>query len=130
MKELIMKIKFKTAQEGIKITTYQPQNIKFEYEGKLYRVEIYIEEPDENKKAKDDKEKKYKQEKKEITFIKTREIELDLLPPFDTRRKLTRVRNTDGYIPPEKNGSFLIRYCAFSIEEEEKQLKYNNHSGY
>ena len=46
-------------------------NIKFEYENKLYRVEIYIEEPAENTKAKNDKEKKYKQEEKEITFIKT-----------------------------------------------------------
>ena len=52
MEILIMKIKFKTNQSGIKITTYQPENIKYEYEGKLYRVEIYIEEPDENKKAK------------------------------------------------------------------------------
>ncbi|EOH6429279.1 hypothetical protein ACMCOE_004532 [Salmonella enterica] len=125
-----MSIKFTTPPEGIRITTYQAQNIKFEYEGKFYRVEIYIEEPSENTKAKNDKEKKYKSEEKEITFIKTKPIDLELLEPFDTRRKLTKVRHTDGYIPPEKNGSFLIRYCAFSIEEEEKQLKYSNQQGY
>ncbi|MCW1877853.1 hypothetical protein OMR58_25800 [Erwinia sp. INIA-01] len=125
-----MSIKFTTNAEGIKITTYQPQNIKFEYKGKFYRVEVYIEEPAENTKAKNDKEKKYKPEEKEITFIKTKPIDLELLAPLDTRRKLTKVRHTDGYIPPEKNGSFIIRYCAFSIEEEEKQLKYSNQSGY
>ncbi|HFF6626890.1 TPA: hypothetical protein ACGECC_005575 [Klebsiella pneumoniae] len=125
-----MKIKFKTNQDGIKITTYQPTNIKFNFEGKPYRVEIYIEEPAENTKAKNDKEKKYKQEEKEITFIKIKEIDLELLEPFDTRRKLTKVRHTIDYIPPEKNGIFKIRYCAFSIEEEEKFLKYNNNAGY
>ncbi|EDQ6899552.1 hypothetical protein SFV10_004651 [Salmonella enterica subsp. enterica serovar Kentucky] len=125
-----MSIKFTTNPEGIRITTYQPQNIKFEFNGKFYRVEIYIEEPAENTKAKNDKEKKYKPEEKEITFIKTKPIDLELLAPLDTRRKLTKVRHTDGYIPPEKNGSFIIRYCAFSIEEEEKQLKYSNQSGY
>ena len=119
-----MSIKFKTKSEGIKITTYQPTDIKFEYENKLYRVEIYIEEPAENTKAKNDKEKKYKQEEKEITFIKTKEIDLELLEPFDTRRKLTKVRHTTDYIPPENNGIFKIRYCAFSVEEEEKQMKY------
>jgi hypothetical protein len=125
-----MSIKFTTNHEGIKITTYKPENIKFKYEGKLYRVEIYIEEPAENTKAKNDKEKKYKQEEKEITFIKTKPIDLELLAPLDTRRKLTKVRHTTDYIPPEKSGSFLIRYCAFSIEEEEKQLKYNDQNGY
>lgn len=129
MRGLIMSIKFTTNPEGIKITTYQPQNIRFEFNGKFYRVEIYIEEPSENTKAKNDKEKKYKPEEKEITFIKTKPIDLELLAPFDTRRKLTKVRHTGDYIPPEKNGTFKIRYCAFSIEEEEKQLKYNN-SGY
>jgi hypothetical protein len=49
--------KIQNIPEGIKITTYQPTNIKFEYENKLYRVEIYIEEPAENTKAKNDKEK-------------------------------------------------------------------------
>lgn len=93
-------------------------------------MEIYIEEPAENTKAKNDKEKKYKQEEKEITFIKTKPIDLELLEPFDTRRKLTKVRHTGDYIPPEKNGVFIIRYCAFSIEHEEKQLKYNNPSDY
>ena len=130
MRGLIMSIKFTTNPEGIKITTYQPENIKYEYEGKLYRVEIYIEEPDENKKAKNDKEKKHKQEEKEITFIKTKEIDLELLEAFDTRRKLTKVRHTTDYIPPEKNGVFKIRYAAFSVEEEEKFLKYNNNAGY
>ena len=125
-----MSIKFKTSPQGIKITTYQPQNIKFKFEGKFYRVEIYIEEPAENTKAKGDKEKKYKPEEKEITFIKTKEIDLELLEAFDTRRKLTKVRHTTDYIPPENNGIFKIRYCAFSIEEEEKQLKYSNQSGY
>ena len=125
-----MKIKFKTNPEGIKITTYQPQNIKFEYESKPYRVEIYIEEPAENTKAKNDKEKKYKQEEKEITFIKTKEIDLELLEAFDTRRKLTKVRHTTDYIPPEGNGIFKIRYCAFSVEEEEKQMKYRQQEGY
>ena len=123
-----MSIKFKTKSEGIKITTYQPTNIKFEYENKLYRVEIYIEEPAENTKAKNDKEKKYKQEEKEITFIKTKEIEIDLLPPLEKRR--TSCRWTIEYIPPEKNGVFKIRYAAFSIEEEEKFLKYNDNAGY
>lgn len=87
-------------------------------------MEIYIEEPAENTKAKGDKEKKYKPEEKEITFIKTKEIDLELLEPFDTRRKLTKVRHTTDYIPPENNGIFKIRYCAFSVEEEEKQMKY------
>lgn len=59
-----MSIKFKTSPQGIKITTYQPTNIKFEYENKLYRIEIYIEEPAENTKVKGDKEKKYKPEEK------------------------------------------------------------------
>ena len=130
MRKLIMSIKFTTNPTGIKITTYQPQNIKFEYEGKFYRVEIYIEEPAENTKAKNDKEKKYKPEEKEITFIKTKEIDLELLEAFDTRRKLTKVRHTTDYIPPEKNGVFKIRYAAFSVEEEEKFLKYNNNAGY
>ena len=76
------------------------------------------------------KKKKYKPEEKEITFIKTKPIDLELLEPFDTRRKLTKVRHTGDYIPPEKNGTFKIRYCAFSIEEEEKQLKYSNQQGY
>ncbi len=128
MEILIMKIKFKTKSEGIKITTYQPTNIKYEYDGKLYRVEIYIEEPAENTKAKNDKEKKHKQEGKEITFIKTKEIEIDLLPPFEKRR--TSCRWTLEYIPPEKSGVFKIRYAAFSIEEEEKFLKYNDNTGY
>ncbi|MBA7727441.1 hypothetical protein [Enterobacter asburiae] len=123
-----MKIKFKTNQDGIKITTYQPENIKFNFEGKFYRIEIYIEEPAENTKFKADKEKKYKQEEKEITFIKTKEIEIDLLPPFEKRR--TSCRWTLEYIPPEKNGVFKIRYAAFSIEEEEKFLKYNDNIGY
>lgn len=130
MRKLIMSIKLKTSPQGIKITTYQPTNIKFEYENKLYRIEIYIEEPAENTKVKGDKEKKYKPEEKEITFIKTKEIDLELLEAFDTRRKLTKVRHTTDYIPPEKNGVFKIRYAAFSVEEEEKFLKYNNNAGY
>ncbi|HHS9554395.1 TPA: hypothetical protein ACTXCE_005575 [Raoultella planticola] len=123
-----MKIKFKTNQDGIKITTYQPTNIKFNFEGKPYRVEIYIEEPAENTKAKGDKEKKYKAVEKEITFIKTKEIEINLLPPLEKRR--TSCRWTLDYIPPEQSGVFKIRYAAFSVEEEDKFLKYNDNAGY
>ena len=67
-----MSIKFKTSPQGIKITTYQPTNIKFEYENKLYRIEIYIEEPAENTKVKGDKEKKYKPEENNMYFVTTK----------------------------------------------------------
>lgn len=89
-------------------------------------MEIYIEEPAENTKKKKDKENKYQVENKILTFIKTKEIEIDILKPFEKSR--TTCRWTDDYIPPEKNGIFKIRYAAFSIEAEEKELKYGNYS--
>jgi len=94
-------------------------------------VEIYITEPIQSGKEKIAKKagKEYDFEKKEITFIKTKEIELELLAPLDTRRALTKVRYTDDYIPPEGNGVFTVRYCAFNIEEEKKEIK-NRQSGY
>jgi len=129
---MLKKIRFKTSQTGVKLTTYQPKNIKFKgSDGEFYRVEIYITEPVQSGKEKIAKKagKEYDFEKKEITFIKTKEIELELLAPLDARRALTKVRYTDDYIPPENNGVFTVRYCAFNIEEEKKEIK-NRQSGY
>lgn len=87
-------------------------------------MEIYITEPVQNTKEKTAKRKgnEYEFEKKEITFIKEREIELEIMIPLDERRKLNKVRYTD-YIPPEKNGVFEVRYCAFNIEQEKREIK-------
>lgn len=107
----------------MKIQTYTPTNVKFEYGGDDFRVEIYIKErTDKDKiKAATKKGEIYKPEKKEVVF-KIREIDLEIKPPLSPNRT-TKVREAIFNFEDINYSAFI---CAFSESQETKELKYKD----